>query len=168
VLIDQHAAHERVAFQRLRERADQGEVPVQALLFPQIVELPAVEAALAADAGPLLARVGFDVEPFGGTAIAVKAVPAGLRQEPTQVLRELLAELVEHGGSRAVEARLEHVLATVACHSVVRAGDPLTGDEVRALFAQMDTVDFRTHCPHGRPVMVRVGVAEIGRRFGRT
>lgn len=168
VLLDQHAAHERVAFQRLRERADRDEVAVQRLLFPQVIELPPAEAALAADGAAVLARVGFDVEPFGGGSVAVKAVPAGLRHDPELVLRELLGELIERGGSRAVDEHLEHVLATVACHSVVRAGDTLSLDEVGALLGQMDDVDFRAHCPHGRPVLLRIGTPEIARRFGRT
>ncbi len=167
VLLDQHAAHERVAFQRLKDRAEHGEVAVQRLLFPSVIELPPAEAALVAEHGAVLAKVGFEVEPFGGTAIAVKAVPAGLREEATPVLRELLGELAERGGSRAVTERLDHVLATVACHSVVRAGDALSTDEVVALLAQMDGIDFRAHCPHGRPVLLRIGTAEIARRFGR-
>jgi DNA mismatch repair protein MutL len=172
ILIDQHAAHERVAFQRLRERADAadqtGGVPVQRLLFPTTVELPPAEAALVADHGPLLASVGFEVEPFGASAIAVKAIPSGLRHEPTAVLRELLGDLADRGGSRALDERLDHVLATIACHSVVRAGDVLGPDQARALLDQMDGVDFRAHCPHGRPVLLRIGVPEIARRFGRT
>ena len=176
VLIDQHAAHERVAFQRLRERADAaanaadggGGVPIQRLLFPTTVDLAPAEAALATDSHDLLAAVGFDVEPFGPTTIAVKAVPAGLRHDPTAVLRELLDDLADRGGSRAVDERLDHVLATIACHSVVRAGDVLGPDQARALLDQMDGVDFRAHCPHGRPVLLRIGVPEIARRFGRT
>ncbi len=167
VLIDQHAAHERVAFQRLRERADTNAVATQRLLFPTTVELPAGEAAVVADGGELLGAVGFDVEPFGASAVAIKAVPAGLRHDPSQVLRELLGELADRGGSRAVDERLDRVLATIACHSVVRAGDPLGADEARALLGQMDGVDFRAHCPHGRPVLLRIGVPEIARRFGR-
>lgn len=172
VLIDQHAAHERVAFQRLRDRASaqagSDGVPVQRLLFPTTVELPPAEAALAAESGELLASVGFDVEPFGANAIALKAIPAGLRHEPTAVLRELLGDLADRGGSRAVDERLDHVLATIACHSVVRAGDVLGPEQARGLLDQMDGVDFRAHCPHGRPVLLRIGVPEIARRFGRT
>jgi len=167
VLLDQHAAHERVAFQRLKDRAEHGEVAVQRLLFPSVIELPPAEAALCAEHGAVLAKVGFEVEPFGGAAIAVKAVPAGLREDATSVLRELLGELAERGGSRALTERLDHVLATVACHSVVRAGDALSTDEVVALLAQMDGIDFRAHCPHGRPVLLRIGTSEIARRFGR-
>ena len=167
VLIDQHAAHERVAFQRLRDRADRDEIAVQRLRFPTVVELPPAEAALVVDHAEVLARVGFEVAPFGGHAVAVAAVPAGLRHEPTAVLRELCGELAERGGSRALAERLDHVLATVACHSVVRAGDALAPDEVVALLGQMDGVDFRAHCPHGRPVLLRIGTGEIARRFGR-
>ena len=168
VLIDQHAAHERVAFQRLRDRADNDAVATQRLLFPTTIELPPAEAAVVADGGELLAAVGFDVEPFGPQSVAVKAVPAGLRHDPAVVLRELLGDLADRGGSRAVDERLDRVLATIACHSVVRAGDVLGADEARALLGQMDGVDFRAHCPHGRPVLLRIGVPEIARRFGRT
>ena len=168
VLIDQHAAHERVEFQRLRERSATREVPVQRLLFPTTLEVRPDEVAVAADAADLLAAAGFEVEPFGGNTVAIKAVPAGLRHaEPAAVLRELLADLSELGGSRAVDAHLDHVLATVACHSVVRAGDLLAPGEAEALLAQMDGVDFRAHCPHGRPVLLRMGIGEIARRFGR-
>jgi DNA mismatch repair protein MutL len=168
ILIDQHAAHERVEFQRLRERSAAHEVPVQRLLFPTTIEVAPAEVAIAADAAELLSAAGFEVEPFGGSTVAMKAVPAGLRHaEPAAVLRELLGDLVEMGGSRAVDAHLDHVLATVACHSVVRAGDPLAPHEAESLLAQMDGVDFRAHCPHGRPVLLRMGIAEIARRFGR-
>jgi DNA mismatch repair protein MutL len=167
-LIDQHAAHERVAFQRLRERADTDAVATQRLLFPTTLELPPGEAAVVADGGALLGAVGFDVEPFGASSVAIKAVPAGLRHDPNQVLRELLGDLADRGGSRAVDERMDRVLATIACHSVVRAGDVLGADEARALLGQMDGVDFRAHCPHGRPVLLRIGVPEIARRFGRT
>ncbi|MCE9574828.1 MAG: DNA mismatch repair endonuclease MutL [Deltaproteobacteria bacterium] len=168
VLIDQHAAHERVEFQRLRERSAAHEVPVQRLLFPTTIEVDAASIAIVADAADVLAAAGFEVEPFGGTSVAIKAVPAGLRHtEPAAVLRQLLGELAEVDGSRAVEAHLDHVLATIACHSVVRAGDVLDGHEAEALLRAMDGVDFRAHCPHGRPVLLRLPVGELARRFGR-
>ncbi len=168
VLIDQHAAHERVEFQRLRERSAAHEVPVQRLLFPTTIEVDAASAAIVADATEVLAAAGFEVEPFGGASVAIKAVPAGLRHtEPAAVLRQLLGELAEVDGSRAVVAHLDHVLATIACHSVVRAGDVLDGHEAEALLRAMDGVDFRAHCPHGRPVLLRLPVGELARRFGR-
>ena len=169
VLIDQHAAHERVAFQRLRETYRDKAVPVQRLLFPTTVAFSKQQVLAAKDCTKQLTDLGFEIEPFGGETIAIKAVPSGLRsgQEET-VLRELLDELGSRGGSRAVEDRVEAVLATIACHSVVRAGDTLSIEEVRALLETLDGVDFRTHCPHGRPVLLRIPVSEIGRRLGRT
>ncbi len=165
VLIDQHAAHERVEFQRLRERT--GPLAQQRLLFPTHVEASPAHLAAVTEAAELLAATGFEVEPFGVATVAIKAIPAGLRHDPASVLRELLDELADHGGSRAVDDRLDHVLATIACHSVVRAGDVLAPREAEALLASMDGVDFRAHCPHGRPVLLRIGVPEIARRFGR-
>lgn len=168
VLIDQHAAHERVAFQRLRESHGERALPVQRLLFPKTLELDHARAAQVLESADELAAVGFELEPFGGDSFALKAVPAGLRNEdPEAVLDQLLGELADQGGSRAVAERLELVLATIACHSVVRAGDTLSPREVEALLASMDEVDFNAHCPHGRPVLLRISVAEIARRFGR-
>jgi DNA mismatch repair protein MutL len=146
VLIDQHAAHERVEFQRLRERFREHAVPVQRLLFPQRVELDPGQAAAAEDSRTDLAAVGFELEPFGGASFAIQAVPAGLRGEAEPVLRELLDELAACDGSRAVDDRMDAVFATIACHSVVRAGDPLGVAEVDALLIE---------------------IAEIARRFGR-
>jgi DNA mismatch repair protein MutL len=169
VLVDQHAAHERVEFQRLRERHRDRSVPVQRLLFPETLELPEQQAAAAIEVRDELAAVGFEVEPFGGNTLAIKAVPAGLRHEGgAAVLSELLAALVESGGSAAVDERLDAVFATIACHSVVRAGDVLSAREVEALLGSLDAVDFRAHCPHGRPVLLRISIPEIARRFGRT
>ncbi|WP_428264253.1 DNA mismatch repair endonuclease MutL [Haliangium sp.] len=168
VLVDQHAAHERVEFQRLRERYQRHDIPVQRMLFPKTLELTPAQAAVVADGDHPLASMGFELEPFGGASYAVKAVPAGLRQGDIEaVLTELLDELAERGGSRALEERLDLALATIACHSVVRAGDRLSEQEVQALFRSMDGVDFKAHCPHGRPVLLRISVDEIARRFGR-
>src|SRR5262249_45064738 len=99
-----------------------------------------------------------------------RAVPESLVQSsPTEVLAEVLGELEARDGitPTAVQERVDHVLATMACHSVVRAGDLLSEPEVRSLFASMDGIDFRAHCPHGRPVLVRLSVGELERRFGR-
>lgn len=168
VLVDQHAAHERVAFQRLRDRYEQRAVPVQRLLFPKTLELAPAQAAIAEELRQTLSDMGFELEPFGGHTYALRAVPAGLREGDVDgVLTELLDELAERGGSRALEERLDLVLATIACHSAVRAGDLLGDQEVRALFESLDAVDFKAHCPHGRPVLLRIRVDEIARRFGR-
>lgn len=167
VLIDQHAAHERVAFQRLRERYAARAVPVQHLLFPQPLALDDAQRAAAQEARNELEAAGFALA--GTDELALASVPAGLRgAEPAAVLTELLDELVARGGSRAVDERLDAVFATIACHSVVRAGDTLSPAEAEALLRSMDGVDFKAHCPHGRPVLLRISVSEIARRFGRT
>jgi DNA mismatch repair protein MutL len=171
ILIDQHAAHERIAFQRLREahRPGGAGARTQRLLFPRTVELDERRAASAVEHRATLEAVGFDLEPFGGASFALRASPVELRdEEVVATLLELLGDLAETDASRAVGDRVDHMLATVACHSVVRAGDLLSVAEAEALLASMDEVDYRAHCPHGRPVLLRVGVAEIARRFGRT
>ncbi len=172
VLIDQHAAHERIAFERLREAHAAQRVPTQRMLFPATIELDEREAAIAGEARTALAAIGYEVEALSGRTWAIKAAPAELRDdEIVATLEELLGDLSEHeaeGASRAVEDRLDAVFATVACHSVVRAGDTLTPDEAHALLGSLDDVDFKAHCPHGRPVLLRLSVAEIARRFGRT
>ncbi|HWM87207.1 MAG TPA: DNA mismatch repair endonuclease MutL [Kofleriaceae bacterium] len=175
VLVDQHAAHERVAFERLRQRQRSRSLPRQQLLFPQTIGLDRGQAAVARDSQSALESIGFEIEPFGdapggGCAFAVKSVPSGLRpgEDPIALLVELIDELAEQGGSRALDERLDAVLATLACHSVVRAGDELSAPEVEALLTSLAAVEFRAHCPHGRPVLLRLRVDEIARRFGRT
>lgn len=169
VLIDQHAAHERVEFQRLLERRQNRQgVATQRLLFPSTIEVSPAHVALAEEVAPLWTQLGYEIEPFGRASVAIKSVPAGMRgADPAQVLRELLDEWLEAGASRAVESRLENMLATIACHCAVRAGDRLSPHEVEALLRSMDEVDFRAHCPHGRPVLLRMSIDEIARRFGR-
>jgi len=169
VLIDQHAAHERVAFQRLREAHATASARSQRLLLPATVELERELAAMADEHAPLLARLGFELERFGDTTVAVRALPELLAHaEPAEVLTEVLGELAARDSTEVVADELDHVLATVACHSVVRAGDVLGDREVRALLESMDGIDYRAHCPHGRPVLLRLSLGEIERRFGRT
>jgi DNA mismatch repair protein MutL len=169
VLVDQHAAHERVAFDRLKRRFADQSVPVQRLLFARNLEFTEAEGAVVGECLDDLAKVGFELEHFGGKTWAVKAVPAELRvRDPLEVLKTLVSDLADHGSSRAVEERLDTVLATIACHSVVRAGDSLSPREVEALFVAMDGIDLSGYCPHGRPVLLRMSLAEIARRFGRS
>lgn len=168
VLIDQHAAHERVAFQRLRDAHGDKAVKAQRLLLPATVELEPSLAAAAADHAALLATLGFELERFGDRTVAVRALPDPLAStDPAEVLTEVLGELAARDATELVSDALDHVLATMACHSVVRAGDVLGAHEVRALLESMDGIDYRAHCPHGRPVLLRMSLGEIERRFGR-
>jgi DNA mismatch repair protein MutL len=168
VLIDQHAAHERVAFQRLREAHSSRRARGQRLLLPARVELEPQVAAMAAEHAPLLAELGFELEPFGDRTVVVRALPQMLADaDPAEVVAEALGELEARAATELVADKLDHLLATMACHSVVRAGDLLSSEEVRALLVSMDGIDYRAHCPHGRPVLLRLSIGEIERRFGR-
>jgi DNA mismatch repair protein MutL len=168
ILIDQHAAHERVAYARLRAAHARREVARQRLLFPIPIEVDE-SAAAAAESGALLGALGFEVTRTGPRQVTVHAVPEALKDsDPKPLLRDVLSELSEgaplDGGDLE---RVDHLLATIACHSVVRAGDVLGRPEAIALLAQLDDVDLRSHCPHGRPVVLRLPLSEIERRFGR-
>jgi DNA mismatch repair protein MutL len=167
VLIDQHAAHERVVYGRLKAAHARRQIPRQRLLFPIPIEVG--EAAAAAASHEALDALGFELEPAGPGAVLLRAVPEPLKDaDPKPLLREVLGELSE--GTPMVGSdleRVDRVLATLACHSVVRAGDVLGRPAALALLAQLDEVDLRSHCPHGRPVMLRMPLGEIERRFGR-
>jgi DNA mismatch repair protein MutL len=167
VLIDQHVAHERVELARLKAGQGERNVATQRLLFPTTIEVKPAHVELAAALGDVLAQVGYEVEAFGATTLAVKSVPGGIRHgDPTQLLRKLLGEWADEGAP-AEDEHLERVLAEIACHSVVRAGDRLSPSEAEALLRAMDTADFSGRGPHNRPVMLRMSLADIARRFGR-
>jgi DNA mismatch repair protein MutL len=171
VLVDQHAAHERVELARLRARNARGSgdarIAVQNMLFPVTLDATPPQLELVARVGDLLSQVGFEVEPFGKATLAVKAVPAGIRHgDPAQLLRRLLHEWAEAGAPSEAE-RLDALLGEIACHSVVRAGDRLTPSEAETLLRSLDGIDFSLPAPHGRAVLLRLPLTEIGRRFGR-
>ncbi|MES1172370.1 MAG: DNA mismatch repair endonuclease MutL [Bacteroidota bacterium] len=173
VLIDQHAAHERIAFERLRAAHRRREIRRQRLLFPIPVNLGDAAIGLGADDVAALSALGFDVELADGVSgVLVRAVPEALKDaDPKPLIRDVLGQLTEGAGAAegdASSSRIEHALATMACHSVVRAGDVLGRPQAEALLAQLDAVDLRSHCPHGRPVLLRLPLPEIERRFGRT
>ncbi len=168
VLIDQHAAHERLAYDELRAQFAEGEVHVQRLLIPERVELGAAEAAQVVERQEILSAAGFEMEPFGGGSILVKAVPEILRDAAVAPVFEKLAhELDELGGSVALADAVGRVFAVIACHSQVRAGDALSQDEIAALVRDIERRDIAM-CPHGRPALVRIEKSEIEKWFKRT
>jgi DNA mismatch repair protein MutL len=168
VVIDQHASHERLLFHHLREALRGRQLEVQPFLVPPVVTLPPAAARAVEGAVRELASVGLEVEPFGGDAFAVKSAPALLGGAAMGPLLADLAEQVEEAerGSAVGEA-LEGLLATMACHAAVRANQDLTRDEARALLDGLDAIDFKARCPHGRPVVVELPLAELERRVGR-
>jgi DNA mismatch repair protein MutL len=169
ILVDQHAAHERVAYGRLVAAHGRREVRRQRLLFPLPIEVDEASAAVVEGAGQAtLDALGFEVERAGLRAVRVRAVPEMLKDaDPKPLLRDVLGQLAEGTPTAETLEGIDHVLATMACHSVVRAGDVLGRSEAVGLLAQLDGVDLRSHCPHGRPVMLRLPLGEIERRFGR-
>ncbi len=168
ILIDQHAAHERIGFERLKKEYGAGQIERQALLFPAVIEFDFRESALVREHLDELARLGFELEPFGGRALALKSIPRLLGEADSErLLREVAAELVAFGKSGVIETAFERVLILIACHGAVRANHSLSPPEIRALLVALDQVDFKTACPHGRPVMKRLTLAEIERMFRR-
>lgn len=169
VIIDQHAASERVAYQLLKRQSQSGGIESQRLLFPETVELSFSEVAIAVKYGPDLAGIGFELEPFGGTTIMVSAVPRLVAQQNSILLiRDILVDLERFGTSGAFNDALEILLSRIACHSVIRGVHQLENRQIRELLKQMDHTDFAASCPHGRPVSHVVTLAELQKIFKRT
>jgi DNA mismatch repair protein MutL len=168
VLIDQHAAHERVGFEKMRNRIDKEGIETQNLLLPQVLELPFSEAVRIEAMLAVLHQLGFAVEPFGSNSFALKAIPALLPPgDYREALRRMAAEAAEVGKGVELRRDLEERLMTIACHSVIRANRKLDREEIRALLTALDNVDFATQCPHGRPVIVEFSRAQLERLFKR-
>ncbi len=172
VVIDQHAAHERVVFERLRaarQAASETAAPTQPLLLPLTLDLASAERSALDDddVRAELLRHGIDVEGFGPKAL-VRALPPGLDgRRATGIVRDALAELGRGDGGASLQERSDAVCARLACHAAVRAGDALAPAQVRALLEDLDRIDLGAHCPHGRPVVRTVAFAELARWFDR-
>ncbi|MDT8441024.1 MAG: DNA mismatch repair endonuclease MutL [Desulfuromonadales bacterium] len=169
VLIDQHAAHERIGFERLRQQLRAGRVASQALLFPLVIELEHREATLFTEVLDRFDRFGFEIAPFGGRSFSVQAVPHLLTgADPERLVRDVAAELNEIDSSAQVDAAFEKVLMVMACHAMVRAGQALSLTEMQALVRELAEIGFGSCCPHGRPVLRRLTRNEIEKLFHRT
>lgn len=171
LLVDQHAAHERILYERMRASWLAGKLARQALLVPLTIELTPAAVAACDRNGAWLAQLGFELEPFGERSVVLRTVPEPFAERgPEALVRELAEGLAAEGGEgrarRPIEA-VDHLFATLGCHSSRRAGDVLPLEELRALVAQLDAIPWAPTCPHGRPIAIPVGVAEIERRFGR-
>ncbi|MCU0682899.1 MAG: DNA mismatch repair endonuclease MutL [Polyangiaceae bacterium] len=166
-VLDQHAAAERVTFHRLRQQFASRQVAVQPLLFPTVVEVSAAEAAFVDENAELVLAAGIDARAVGPTSVAVHGVPQIVRRADSErLLRDLLAQ-AGRAGAGAYQDAIDMALATMACHGSVRAGDPMSADEVQALLDALETVDFAGHCPHGRPIVTAMRWDELERKVGR-
>jgi DNA mismatch repair protein MutL len=166
-IIDQHAAAERVNFDRLRRQYRSRAVPSQAMLFPAMLQMTPEECEFVEERGAELQALGVELRVRGVDTISVHALPRLLgRASPERVVRDLLAEL-SRGGRRAFSDAIDLALATMACHGSIRAGDKLSESEAAALLAALDSADFAGHCPHGRPVVAVTSWSELERKVGR-
>lgn len=168
VITDQHAAHERLVYERMKNQLEAGAVPRQALLLPEVVELDPDAIARLSERAAELAELGLALEPFGPGAIVVREVPALLGTVDVQgLLRDLADDLAEWESSHALRQRLEEVCASMACHGSVRAGRRLTAEEMNALLREMEATPHSGQCNHGRPTYVELKLTDIERLFGR-
>jgi DNA mismatch repair protein MutL len=169
VMVDQHAAHERIAYERLMNAWMKGQAESQPLLIPVTLELePDGAEALMAIAGEL-EKLGLVIDQNGPQSIAIRSLPLTIKEKSlVKALKELSSEIIEKGGGFALEKKISDLCATMACHSVVRAGQALSQDQMRSLLQQMDEFPLSSFCPHGRPVSVDYPFAKLERDFGRT
>ncbi|MCV2866690.1 DNA mismatch repair endonuclease MutL [Defluviimonas sp. WL0075] len=169
VIVDQHAAHERLVYEKLKRLRDAAPVPAQALLIPEIVDLSPSDAALLLDHAETLAGLGLVIEPFGGGAVAVRETPAILGEvDARALLRDILDELADQGSSQKLQAKIDAVLSRMACHGSVRSGRRMRVEEMNALLREMEATPLSGQCNHGRPTYVELRLADIERLFGRT
>ncbi len=168
VLVDQHAAHERVVFQHLREDLEQGRIERQELLIPQLLELPVTEALVLEEQLGALERAGFSLESFGRNTFSLRAVPTLLAEgDYRDAVRAMISELAETGRTGELQQGFRERLMSIACHSVIRANRVLKMEEMEALLRKLDETEFATQCPHGRPVMVRFSRGQLEHLFRR-
>jgi len=168
VIVDQHAAHERLVYERMKKDIAQSGIKRQGLLIPEVVELDEDGAERLVSRAPQFAELGFILEAFGEGAVIVREIPALFKKLDVQgLVRDLADELVEFGEALALKERLEEVCGTIACHGSVRAGRRLTGEEMNALLREMEATPHSGQCNHGRPTYVELKLADIERLFGR-
>jgi len=168
VIVDQHAAHERLVYEEMKETMSGQGVPRQTLLIPDVVELGETDSARILTRQEELAEMGLVLEPFGNGAVCVRETPALLGEVDVQgLLRDLADDLAEYDEALSLKEKFEHVCGTMACHGSVRAGRRLNGDEMNALLRQMEATPHSGQCNHGRPTYVELKLADIERLFGR-
>lgn len=169
VIVDQHAAHERLTLERLRAAgAGEAVAASQALLIPEVVELDEPACDRLEDSAAKFAEFGLSIERFGPAAMLVRAMPAALKgADPEKLLTDLADDLAQHGEALLLGEKIEHVLATMACHGSVRAGRVLSVAEMNALLREMERTPRSGQCNHGRPTWVKLSMGDVEKLFGR-
>ena len=169
-IIDQHALHERILFEELSQRFKEGKLLSQRLLIPETIEVRERDKALLAERADLMDRLGLEAQEFGPNIVAIHRFPSLLAERkvpPSAFLRDLLDVLAD-GAPADGEELIDRVLATMACKAAVKAGDPLTGEEIDALLARSCDTQRSSSCPHGRPTMLTLTLPELAKQFKRT
>jgi DNA mismatch repair protein MutL len=168
VIVDQHAAHERLVYERLKREREASGIARQLLLIPEVVDIDPVDADRVLAEAATLQELGLVVESFGVGAVLVREVPSALAAGRIKALVQDVADaLAEWGAASAVEERLDAVLSRMACHGSVRAGRRLKPEEMNALLREMEATPLAGQCNHGRPTYVELKLADIERLFGR-
>jgi DNA mismatch repair protein MutL len=168
VIVDMHAAHERIVYERLKTQIDAAQISSQPLLIPATFAATPTEVATAEASLDTLSKLGLEITPFSPKTLAVRAVPTSLAQgDPVELARSVLAELAQHDASTVIERAQHEILSTMACHGAVRANRRLTVDEMNALLRQMEATERSDQCNHGRPTWRQVSIKELDGLFLR-
>ena len=169
VIVDQHAAHERLVYERLKKQMAERGVAAQALLIPEIIELSAGDCAMLLELADDFGRFGLGIESFGNGAIAVRETPAILGEvNAKDLILDLLDEISDWGSSQLIQERIEAILSRMACHGSIRSGRRMRAEEMNALLREMEATPHSGQCNHGRPTYVELKLSDIERLFGRT
>lgn len=169
IVIDQHAAHERLLFEKLKKQFLQGRISSQNLMFPETVELSRVDSDKVEQYSDSLEKMGFYIRDFGDNSYVISAIPAlGSHISPSDLLLDILEQFGTAQNKQANGSLLEDILASMACKSAVKAGDRLSPEEIEALLNNMARANLFSHCPHGRPVLKQFSDADIKKWFHRT
>ncbi|NIA06932.1 MAG: hypothetical protein GWP14_04705 [Actinobacteria bacterium] len=168
VIVDQHALHERILYEKLKRRLAEGKVASQQLLVPMPIELNNQQQGVLERAKEVLEQVGIELVDFGPKAIAVQSFPAMLGQaDPGAVVQDIIDRLAEVPAGMSGEQLLEPVLASMSCKAAVKAGDELSSEEMSQLLADRKLAEMSSSCPHGRPTMLKMSLAELEKQFKR-
>ena len=168
VLVDMHAAHERITYERLKNARDAEGIRSQPLLVPQPVAVSQREVQVAADNGDLFQAIGLSVDVAGEESLVIREIPVALRDSDVeQLLRDVLADLIEFGSTERIEAQMDEILSTMACHGSVRANRRLTVPEMNALLRDMEETERSGQCNHGRPTWTQLRLDELDKLFLR-
>ena len=168
VVIDQHALHERILYEQLREKVLSGAMETQRLLAPETVHLSSGECAAALDNRDLLAQLGIEIEHFGGDTVLVSGYPAMLANfRPEEILRQAVDQLLSGGKAPDRRDLLDELLHMISCKAAIKAGDRLSAEEIHSLLELRDVYQDSHHCPHGRPTSLVFTREELDRRFKR-